>query len=230
MRNAGRAIIVLLGGPGAGKGTQAQAMTDRFGLPQISTGELLRDEGFQKSPIGLKAREIMDSGGLVPDELVHEQIAGRILRDDCRSGFILDGYPRNLNQVFMLRQTLLASDRLIAIDIDSDLEQLIPRLTGRRTCPACSAIYHIHALPPRCEGICNRCGGVLMQRSDDREEVIRERFATYRRLTQPLTDLFREWGIYNRVDGMQSPDHVAADLFAIVQCRLHRKSPQHRAA
>jgi adenylate kinase len=204
-----RNVVILLGGPGAGKGTQAAAIADWFRIPHISTGQLLRSEAASNTELGLCAKAIMDAGALVGDDLVNELIARRISQKDCTSGFILDGYPRDIDQALNLKRTLSEADRLIVIDIAVSLEKVIPRLTGRRTCKSCNDVYHTVTSPPRRAGLCDHCGSVLVQRSDDREDVIRERFETYRVLTKPLTDLYQQWGVYNQVDGMQPRDVVA---------------------
>jgi len=207
-----RRVVVFLGGPGAGKGTQARLAAAALKIPHISTGQLLRQEVAAGTALGLRARAIMDAGGLVSDDIVNALVRRRVHDDDCAAGFILDGFPRDVDQAIGLERTLTPADRLVVIDIDTDLHKVIFRLTGRRSCAACQAIYHAITSPPRHEDVCDACGGPLLQRSDDREDVIRERFKTYHAATEPLTDLFRQWGVYYRVDGMQAPADVARDV------------------
>ncbi len=212
----GRNVVILLGGPGAGKGTQAEAIMDWHKIPHISTGQLLRAELAAQSPLGLRARAALEAGGLAGDEIVDELVQQRIAREDCTNGFILDGYPRNIGQAFTLECALTAGDRQIAIDIAVDLEKMIPRLSGRRTCKTCGAIYHLVTSPPQRDGFCN-CGDLLIQRSDDHEQVIRERFKAYQTATAPLTCFFDNLGIYHRVDGMRPAAGIAQDIRQLVE-------------
>lgn len=216
-KGAPRNVVILLGGPGAGKGTQAGAVTSWFRIPHISSGQLLRSEVASGAELGLRAKAIMDAGALVGDDIVNELIARRISQKDCTSGFILDGYPRDIDQAVTFKRTLFKDDRLIVIDIDIDLEKVISRLTGRRTCKSCNDVYHTVTSPPRRAGFCDHCASVLVQRSDDREDVIRERFETYRALTKPLTDLYQHWGLYHRVDGMQPREVVAGAIRRLLE-------------
>ena len=216
-KEAPRNVVILLGGPGAGKGTQAAAITSWFRIPHISSGQLLRSEVAAGTELGLRAKAIMDAGALVGDDIVNELIAWRISQKDCTSGFILDGYPRDIDQAFTLKRILLEDDRPIVIDIDIDLERVISRLTGRRTCKSCNDVYHTVTSPPRRAGFCDHCASVLVQRSDDREDVIRERFETYRALTKPLTDFYHHWAVYHRVDGMQPQNVVAGTIRRLLE-------------
>jgi adenylate kinase len=218
----GRNVIILLGGPGAGKGTQADLIAARLKIPHISTGQLLRAEVAAETDMGLRVRAVIDAGNLVGDDIVNDLVQRRIDHDDCIDGFILDGFPRDVGQAVTFNESLTASDHLVAIDIETDLEQVLTRLTGRRTCESCQAIYHVVSSPPRRSGFCDVCGNRLMQRSDDREEVIRERFRTYRAATEPLTGLYKQWGVYHGVDGMQAP----ADVARSICCVLAESLPQ----
>ena len=209
--------MILLGGPGAGKGTQADSISGWLRIPHISTGQLLRSEVAVGSELGLRAKVFVDAGSLVPDETVNELVAQRISKEDCTRGFVLDGYPRDVGQTVTLQRGLRSEDRLIVIDIDIEFEKVIPRVTGRRTCKSCGAIYHTITSPPVRSGFCNDCGEVLMQRSDDREDVLRERFNTYRHVTKPLTDFYQQAGDYHRIDGMQTPDRVARDIRQLLE-------------
>jgi adenylate kinase len=213
----GRNVIILLGGPGAGKGTQAEAITGWFEVPHISTGQLLRAQAAVGTALGLRAKAIMEAGRLVDDDVMNEIVAGRITKDDCRAGFVLDGYPRNIRQAIAFEGRLPLRDRQTVIDIAIDLEKVIPRLTQRRTCCACGAIYHLNALPPKRRGICDDCGDTLIQRADDREEVIRERFKAYLDWTQELTAFYRRMRVYHQVDGMRRPDQVAHDIRKVLE-------------
>jgi len=212
-----RNIIILLGGPGAGKGTQAKAITSEFGIPHISTGQILRSEASAGTPLGLRAKAAMEAGELVGDDLVNTLVAQRIVKEDCQAGFVLDGYPRDIRQAVTFEEGLSIADRQIVLDIAVDLEKVIPRLTARRTCGTCGSIYHLTTSPPRQPGLCDRCNRSLVQRSDDREEVIRERFKAYADWTEPLIDFYRRKGIYFEVDGMQAPAQVAGDIRRILE-------------
>ena len=224
----GRNAIILLGGPGAGKGTQAEAIAAWLKLPHISTGQLLRAEVAAHSPLGLRAKAAMDAGGLVGDDIVDELVEQRIGREDCTNGFIFDGYPRNVGQAVTLECALTTDDRQIVIDISVELEKMIPRLSGRRTCKSCGAIYHMLASPPPRAGFCH-CGDLLMQRSDDREEVTRERFKAYHAVTEPLTKFYQRMGIYHRVDGMRPADRVSKDIRQLLEEKIWWRPPAEHA-
>jgi adenylate kinase len=212
-----RNVIILLGGPGAGKGTQAQAITGWLRIPHISTGELLRSEIVAGTGLGLRARAVMETGALVGDDLVNELVASRVSKEDCNTGFVLDGYPRSVRQAVALESSLPLKDRQIVIDIAIDLEKIVPRLTARRTCAACRKIYHLTTAPPLRPGVCDRCNARLIQRFDDREDVIRERFKAYTGCTRPLTGFYRRMGIYHQVDGMGSAAQVAQDIRSVLE-------------
>lgn len=202
--------LILLGPPGAGKGTQAKKLVAELGIPQISTGDMLREAVKAGSPMGLKAKSYMDSGGLVPDEVVVGIVEERIQQPDCRKGFMLDGFPRTTAQADALSQMMekkgLALDHVVCLEADN--EELIRRLSGRRTCRQCMAPYHVVFNPPRREGVCDRCGGELYQRDDDQEEAIRARLVTYERQTQPLIAYYEARGLLRRVDGLGAVDEV----------------------
>ena len=213
----GRNIIILMGGPGAGKGTQAERITDWLRVPHISTGQLLRSEAMAGTVLGLRTKAIMDAGRLVADDVVDATIAERIIKEDCNAGIVLDGYPRNIRQAVAFEGSLPMKDRQIVIDIAIDLEKIIPRLTARRTCGSCEEIYHLITSPPLRAGLCDQCNEPLIHRSDDCEDVIRERFRTYTDWTRPLTGLYRRMGIYHQVDGMRRPDQVAGDIRRVLE-------------
>lgn len=196
--------IILLGPPGAGKGTQADLLTQAYGIPQISTGDMLRTAVREQSPMGLEAKKFMDSGGLVPDEVVVGIVRERLQQSDCADGFILDGFPRTVPQADALQQVLgklgKELDGVISLTVDS--EALVARLTGRRSCSECGKGFHLTFDPPRADGRCSACGGELVQRDDDREETIRERLRVYREQTAPLEDYYRDLRLLQTVDGM----------------------------
>jgi adenylate kinase len=220
-----RNVIILLGGPGAGKGTQAEGITRWLGFPHISTGQLLRSQVAVGTALGLRAKAIMETGGLVGDDLVNEIVAERIRKEDCEAGFILDGYPRNVRQAIAFEGSLPLSARQTVIDIAIDPEKLIPRLTQRRTCRSCGAIYHLITSLPKRGGFCDECGDALIQRADDREEVIRERFRVYVDRTQELTRFYRRMRIYHQVDGTRPREQVAGDIRELLEQEVWKFPP-----
>lgn len=211
--------LILLGPPGAGKGTQAKILMDRFGIPQISTGDILRAAVKDGTPMGLKAQSFMDSGGLVPDEVVVGIVRDRLQQDDCKDGFILDGFPRTVPQADALAEALIALGRPldVVVSLAVDVEALVERLTGRRTCRDCGRGYHVAFAAPKAAGICDECGGELQQRDDDREETIRHRLDVYCEQTSPLIDYYRNSGLLSEVDGMLSMDAVQDEILAILR-------------
>lgn len=211
--------LILLGPPGAGKGTQAKMLCAHYAIPQISTGDILREAVRQQSPLGVKAKSYMDAGSLVPDEVVVGIVKERLQQDDCQKGFVLDGFPRTVAQADALKASLdetgQALDAVISLQVEP--EALIERLTGRRTCKECGKGYHVRFDPPRQEGICDACGGQLVQREDDREETIRRRLEIYREQTAPLIDYYRGQGLLNQVDGMLPMEIVQAKIRELLQ-------------
>jgi len=209
--------VILLGPPGAGKGTQAQRLTQTLGIPQVSTGDILRAAVAAGTPLGREAKAYMDQGALVPDGVVIGIIRERLAALDCARGYILDGFPRTAAQAEALGETLqaLGTPLTAVLSITVDPEELVRRLSGRRTCGNCGAAYHRETAPPRRVGLCDRCGGALLQREDDREETIRKRLAVYREQTAPLVAYYRGRGLLREVDGRGDID----DVFARV-CRL----------
>ena len=197
--------LILLGPPGAGKGTQAKMLMDRFGIPQISTGDILRAAVKDGTPMGLKAKSFMDAGGLVPDDVVVGIVRERLQKADCAKGFILDGFPRTVLQADALKESLLAlgKDLDAVVSLDVDVEALVERLTGRRTCRDCGRGFHVKFDPPLVSGKCDTCGGDLLQRDDDQELTIRHRLEVYSEQTSPLVDYYRSAGLLTAVDGMQ---------------------------
>lgn len=211
--------ILLLGAPGVGKGTQAKELVKLWGIPQISTGDLLRANVAQGTALGTTAGEIMRRGELVPDSLVNEMVAVRLQQPDTAEGFILDGYPRTLNQAHWLDGRLAArTDSLpvVAVSIQVDYNQLLRRITGRRNCPICQTIYNIYFNPPKVEGICDVEGAALVQRADDTEQVFAERMRAYSAQTAPVVDHYRGQGRFAEVDGDRPIDVVAAGIIAAV--------------
>jgi len=214
---ASRNLVILLGPPGAGKGTQARAMMEALELPQIATGDMLRNAVNRGTPLGLEAKRIIDQGDLVGDEIVNGIVAERITSPDCSRGFILDGYPRTLNQAEAFEAEIREADRLLMIEIQVDVDFLVERLTSRLTCSQCKAVYNSKSNPPREEGVCDRCGGELVHRSDDTEAVIRDRMKVYSAETEPLIEYYRAKGVYDRVDGMRAVEEVTNDLVAMIR-------------
>ena len=189
--------LIMLGAPGAGKGTQAEILSAKLGIPTISTGNILRAAIKDGTPIGLQAKSYMDAGKLVPDEVIIGIVAERLAQPDCASGFILDGVPRTIGQAEALDQAGVTFDHVLSIEIsDAEIEE---RMEGRRVCSTCGAPYHIHAKPPKQEGICDSCGGVLMQRDDDRPETVRHRLEVYHSETEPLKGYYESKGILNPI-------------------------------
>lgn len=196
--------LILLGPPGAGKGTQAAQLVESFGIPQISTGDMLRAAVREQTPMGIKAKEAMDAGALVTDDVVIGIVRERLQQDDCQKGFILDGFPRTLPQADALKLTLsdLGKNLDVVISLQVEVDALVERLTGRRACRACSRGFHVRFDPPSRDGICDSCGGELFQRGDDKEETIRNRMEVYHQQTAPLEDYYRQAGLLKTVDGM----------------------------
>ena len=210
--------IVLLGPPGAGKGTQAQALSARWGIPQVASGDLLRAAVREDSELGREAVGYMDLGQLVPDQLVLKMIAERLRRRDARDGFILDGFPRNVMQAEALTAGLervgLKLDKVVAVIVPD--EEIVKRISGRRTCANCAAMYHVIFEPPARAGVCDKCGGELYQRDDDAEETVRERLKVYAETTRPLLDHYARLGLLAQVDGVGRTDQVEQRILAAV--------------
>lgn len=205
---------VLLGPPGAGKGTQAVRIAEKYEIPHISTGDIFRDNIKRQTELGKKAQEYMNKGELVPDDLVIEIATSRLLDDDCMRGFLLDGFPRTVHQAEKLDEFLAARGGSLdkVINITADDQILIRRLTGRRVCRQCGASYHIVNIPPQKEGICDACGGELIQRDDDMETTVRNRIAVYEEQTMPLLDYYTAKGNIVTVDGTAPLDDVFAEI------------------
>lgn len=202
--------IVLLGAPGAGKGTQAKILIEKYGMPQISTGDLLRAAVGAGTPLGKEAKSYMDKGELVPDSVVLGMVEERLKQDDCKKGYILDGFPRNTAQAEALDKMLASLNMQLtaALSVDVPFEDLMKRLTGRRTCKACGQMYNIYFKPPAKEGVCDKCSGELFQRDDDKEATIKKRLEVYNTQTAPLMDYYGKKGIVKTVSGTGSIDDI----------------------
>lgn len=198
--------LILLGPPGGGKGTQAKPLMERYKIPQISTGDILRDNLKRGTELGKQAKAYMDKGQLVPDEVVIGIIRDRLKEPDCKPGFMLDGFPRTVPQAEALDKVLsdmgLKIDHVISIEVPDS--ELIKRLTGRRTCRSCGEGYHVMFKPPKKEGVCDKCGGELYQRDDDNETTVRNRLEVYKKSTQPLIDYYQKKGLLRGIDGLGS--------------------------
>ena len=220
-KNISVGSIVLLGPPGAGKGTQAKLIAGHYGIPHISTGDILRSNVARGTELGRKAKAVMERGELVSDDLVNGMVADRIKQPDCDRGFVLDGFPRTVAQAEWLDRELEEKARntraTVVVDVDVSYNQLLQRLTGRRTCPVDGKIYNIYLQPPKENGVCDVCGTQLFQRVDDTEEVISERLKSYERQTLPLEDFYRKQGRLRRINGEQPVEQVLADMFRAIE-------------
>lgn len=203
-----RTIVILLGPPGSGKGTQAVRLSKELGIPHISTGDLFRENIGKNTELGQKAKSFMDAGKLVPDELVLEMLFDRVAKPDSAKGFLLDGSPRTIPQAEALDKRLGPNDRLIVLNLDVSDELIFKRIEGRLSCKQCGTIYNRYFTPPQCEGICDKCGGELTQRSDDNETVVRERLRVYHEQTEPLIEFYSKKNVLSTVNGEQDPEVV----------------------
>lgn len=211
--------LILLGPPGVGKGTQAKLLIDKFGIPQISTGDILRAAVKDLTPMGVKAKAFMESGALVPDAVVIGIVEERLAQQDCAAGFILDGFPRTVAQADALSGVLSGLNRSIdhVVSLSVDKDELLTRLTGRRACPGCGAVYHVRFAPPKADGLCDVCSKELFQREDDKEETILRRLAVYEEQTAPLIAYYEQAGLLRRVNGLGTVEGVHADILAQVK-------------
>lgn len=211
--------LVFLGPPGAGKGTQASRVSAHYGIPAIATGDMFREAVTAGTPLGKEAKRFMDAGALVPDEVVIGLVAERLDRDDCRKGFLLDGFPRTVPQAEALGKLLAgrgeALDRVVAFDLKE--AELLRRLTGRRVCRRCGANFHVVSSPPKREGVCDACGGELFQREDDTEAIVSRRLSAYRAQTQPLLDYYRREGCLSTVPGEGNVQAVFESIVRAVE-------------
>lgn len=206
--------LILLGPPGAGKGTQAEALVKKLGVPQISTGDILRSAVKQGTPVGIEAKSYMDAGALVPDDVIIGVIKERLAAPDCVAGYIFDGMPRTMAQAQALEEQGVAVDKVLSIEVPD--EEILNRLGGRRTCAACGAVYHAVKKPPLAEGVCDACGGELIIRKDDSPDTIRNRLSTYHKETAPLKEYYKLQGKLIAVDGVGSvEDTINTSLEAL---------------
>lgn len=210
--------LVLLGAPGSGKGTEAEFLTEHLEVPHISTGDILRQSIAERTPMGEKAREFVEGGGLVPDEIVAGMIEERLSKEDCRTGFILDGFPRTVDQADTLRTILdnLGYSLDLALHLEAPAEILVGRLAGRRVCRECQSLFHIKNMPPKKEGICDRCGGELYLRPDDHEDVIRNRLKIYNSKVKALLNYYRERNLLHTVDSTEGPQETFESIKKII--------------
>ncbi len=211
--------LILLGPPGAGKGTQASRIIDKFKIPQISTGDILRAAVREGTEMGKEAQKYMNEGKLVPDSVVIGIIRDRLAQDDCKNGYLLDGFPRTLPQAEELNKILdtLNSKLDAVISIEVPDEEIITRITGRRMCKNCGAVYHVKFSPPEKDGICDKCGGELYQRDDDNEATVRERLSAYKAQTEPLKEFYGKQGLLKEVNGTGDIDKIYSEIEAILK-------------
>lgn len=210
--------IIMLGAPGAGKGTQAKMIADKYQVPHVSTGDIFRANIKEGTELGKEAKTYMDKGLLVPDELTVKILLDRVAKEDCKNGYVLDGFPRTIPQAEVLDKALSEMGDAIdfAIDVEVPDENIIRRMSGRRACLACGATYHIVHVPPKKEGICDRCGKELVLRDDDKPETVKNRLGVYHDQTQPLIDFYTKKGILKTVDGTQDMNDVFAAIVTIL--------------
>ncbi|MBQ1526892.1 MAG: adenylate kinase [Lachnospiraceae bacterium] len=219
--------IIMLGAPGAGKGTQAKRIAEQYGIPHVSTGDIFRANIKEQTPLGMEAKSYMDRGELVPDELTVKILLDRVAKDDCKNGYVLDGYPRTIPQAEVLDKAIeetkdpsaIGADEKIdfAINVDVPDENIINRMSGRRACLKCGATYHIQYMPPKTEGICDKCQSELVIRDDDKPETVRNRLSVYHEQTAPLIDYYSNKGILRTVDGTKDVDEVFSDIKNILE-------------
>lgn len=212
-------IIVLLGAPGSGKGTQAAKLSKTLALPHISTGDLFRENIRNETPLGVKAKGYMNAGQLVPDELVLDMLFDRVAKDDCKNGYLLDGFPRTIPQAEAL-VARLNGESLLALDIDVDDAIVTKRISGRLSCKSCGAVYHVDFSPPKAAGVCDACQGELYQRADDTVAVIAERLVQYHQQTEPLIAFFKNRGQLVSVDGDQEPEKITELLLSTIRQKV----------
>lgn len=210
--------IIMLGAPGAGKGTQAKMIAEKYGLPHISTGDIFRANIKNGTELGKEAKEYMDKGLLVPDELTVRLLLDRVAQDDCKNGYVLDGFPRTIPQAEVLDEKLSELDEKVdyAINVDVPDENIVNRMSGRRACLNCGATYHIVSIPPKKEGICDVCGSELVLRDDDRPETVQNRLKVYHEQTQPLIDFYEKKGVLRSVDGTLPMEEVFTAITKIL--------------
>ena len=211
--------IIMLGAPGAGKGTHAKKITEKFGIPAISTGDIFRENIKNGTELVKKAKEYMDAGNLVPDELVCDLVVDRLKQDDCKNGYILDGFPRTIPQAEALTAALAKNDDAIdyALEIFIEDQAIIDRMSGRRVCKSCGATYHVVNIPPKTEGVCDECDGELIVRDDDAPETVKKRLDVYHEQTAPLIDYYKKQGILKVIDGSKGLDTCFEEICGILE-------------
>lgn len=207
--------LILLGAPGAGKGTQAEKIVDKYGIPAISTGNILRAAVKDSTELGLKAKSYMDAGQLVPDEIIVGIIKDRLKDDDCKKGFILDGFPRTIPQAQVLEDMGVEIDKVLDIEVSDDA--ITKRMSGRRVCSKCANSYHLEYKKPKVDGVCDACGGELIQRKDDAPETVQARLAEYHEMTEPLKDFYKKLGKLVIVEGQEEVADTTALVFAALE-------------
>ena len=210
--------IIMLGAPGAGKGTQAKMIAEKYQIPHVSTGDIFRANIKGQTPLGMEAKKYMDEGKLVPDELTVKILLDRVAQDDCKNGYVLDGFPRTIPQAEVLTEALdKMGDKIdYAIDVAVPDENIVNRMSGRRACVTCGATYHIVHIPPKVENICDKCGSELILRDDDKPETVLNRLKIYHEQTQPLIDYYTGKGVLKKVDGTKDMNDVFADIVGIL--------------
>ena len=210
--------IIMLGAPGAGKGTQAEMICEKYGLPHISTGDIFRANIKNGTELGKEAKKYMDQGLLVPDELTVKILLDRVAKDDCKNGYVLDGFPRTIPQAEVLDKALTELNDKVdyAINVDVPDENIINRMGGRRACVTCGATYHVVFAPTKVEGVCDKCGANLILRDDDKPETVKNRLDVYHKQTQPLIDFYSAKGVLKEVDGTQAMNDVFAAITGIL--------------
>jgi adenylate kinase len=218
-KGEGRMKIIMLGAPGAGKGTQAKMISGEYGIPHISTGDIFRSNIKNGTELGKKAKTYMDAGQLVPDELTCDLVVDRIAQDDAKNGYVLDGFPRTIPQAEALTNALNARGEKIdfAIDVDVPDDSIITRMSGRRACLSCGATYHVVYNPPKKEGICDVCGKELVLRDDDKPETVKKRLEVYHTQTQPLIDYYQKAGVLVKVDGTQEINAIFSEIRKLLE-------------
>ena len=211
--------IIMLGAPGAGKGTQAKLIAEKYAIPHISTGDIFRANIKEGTALGKEAKEYMDKGQLVPDELTVRILLDRVSKDDCKNGYVLDGFPRTIPQAQVLdNEVAKMGDKIdFAIDVEVPDEDIIRRMGGRRACLKCGSTYHIEHIPPKKEGICDECGSELVLRDDDKPETVKSRLVVYHKQTQPLIDHYSKMNILRTVDGTQDMNDVFANIVKLLE-------------
>ena len=210
--------IIMLGAPGAGKGTQAKMIAEKYSIPHVSTGDIFRANIKDQTELGMEAKKYIDQGLLVPDELTVKILLDRVAKDDCKNGYVLDGFPRTIPQAEVLDKAVSELNESIdfAINVDVKDENIVKRMSGRRACLKCGATYHIEHIPPKKEGICDKCGSELVLRDDDKPETVQKRLNVYHEQTQPLIDYYNKKGILKEVDGSQDMKDVFSAIVAIL--------------